>query len=101
MSQRREQKYEEWRERIAQQEASCQSVPAFCRNHNLNQYTFYNWRKRMRERPVTFALVETMPTPTPVTGQIEFVLASGDLIRVASDAATLRLVLSALREMSA
>jgi transposase-like protein len=101
MSQRQEQKYEEWRQRIAEQEASCQSVLAFCRSHNLNHYTFYNWRKRIREQPVTFALVETKPTATPLTGQIEFVLASGDLIRVASDAATLRLVLNALREMSA
>lgn len=50
---------------------------------------------------MTFALVETKPAPTPVTGQIEFVLATGDLIRVASDAVTLRLVLSALRETSA
>ncbi|MGH8523392.1 MAG: IS66 family insertion sequence element accessory protein TnpA [Gammaproteobacteria bacterium] len=101
MSQKQEQKYEEWRQRIAQQEASNQSVRVFCRDHSLNQYTFYNWRQRLREQPVTFALVETKPAPMPVTGQIEFVLATGDLIRVASDAATLRLVLSALRETSA
>jgi transposase-like protein len=101
MSQKQEQKYEEWRQRIAQQEASNQSVRAFCRDHSLNQYTFYSWRQRLREQPVTFALVETKRALTPVTGQIEFVLATGDLIRVASDAATLRLVLSALRETSA
>lgn len=101
MNQKQEQRYEEWRQRISQQEASKQSARAFCRDHGLNEHTFYNWRQRLREQPVTFALVDTKAAPASGAGQIEFVLASGDRMRVASDAATLRLVLTVLRETPA
>lgn len=101
MGQKQEQRYEEWRQRIAQQEASNQSVRAFCRDHGLNQHTFYGWRQRLREQPVTFVLVDTKPAPAPGADQrIEFVLTTGDRIRVARDAATVRLVLNVLRETS-
>jgi len=99
MGQKQEQRYEEWRQRIAQQEASHQSVRAFCRDHGLNQHTFYGWRQRLREQPVTFALVDTKPAPG-ADQRIEFVLTTGDRIRVARDAATVRLVLNVLRETS-
>ena len=101
MNQKQEQRYEEWRQRISRQEASKQSVRAFCRDHGLNAYTFYSWRQRLREQPVTFALVDTKAAPASGAGQIEFVLASGDCMRIASDAATLRLVLTVLRERPA
>jgi hypothetical protein len=45
---------------------------------------------------VTFALVETKPTPEPTL--IDIVLASGDRLRIPGEAATLRMVLSVLRE---
>jgi len=102
MSRKQEERAEQWRQRIAQQEASNQTIGAFCREHGINQPSFYTWRRRLREQPVRFALVDTSPIPPPSTGQrIEVVLASGERILMAPDATTLRLVLNILREMPA
>lgn len=46
---RRYLKREQWRDLIAQQEASGQSVSAFCRDHDLLPKTFWNQRKALRE----------------------------------------------------
>ena len=65
----------------------------------MKESAFYGWRGRLRKQntPVRFALVETKPameTPAP----LELLLASGDRLRIPSDAATLKLVLAVLRE---
>jgi transposase-like protein len=86
-----------WRQRIAQQESSGQSVRAFCRDHKLSEHSFYLWRRQLEapgSKPVSFALVETnKPSQAPV----ELILTSGETLRIPADAGTLRLVLSVLQ----
>ncbi len=82
---------------IAEQEKSGQSIRVYCQERGISEYGFYSWRQRLRkEVPVTFALVETKPTPEPTL--IDIVLASGDRLRIPGEAAALRMVLSVLRE---
>ncbi len=48
-----------WRERLGEQARSGLSVKQFCAEHGLTQYSFYAWRKRLRQDgPVRFALVD-------------------------------------------
>ena len=90
-----------WRQRIVQQNASGQSVRAFCRDQKLNEHSFYQWRRQLgapSSKAVSFALVETnKPSQVPV----EFILTSGETLRIPADAATLRLVLSVLQNKPA
>ena len=88
-----------WRQRIAQQETSGQSIRAYCRGRGLPEHAFYGWRQRLRKQsaPVRFALVETKLTEEKVP-PIELILASGERLRIPHDAATLKLVLAVLRE---
>ena len=60
---------------------------------------FYYWRQRLTQaaRPVRFALVEEGPG-SPSGGGIEIELTTGERLRLAAEAATLRVVLGALRE---
>ena len=65
----------------------------------MKESAFYGWRGKLRKQntPVRFALVETKPAvemPPP----LELLLASGDRLRIPSDAATLKLVLAVLGE---
>jgi hypothetical protein len=96
-----EQRRELWRERIAQQETSGQSIPAYCRERGLKEHAFYWWRRRLREQgtAVRFALVEAKRAEETFA-PIELVLSSGDLLRIPHNAATLKLVLAVLREQS-
>jgi transposase-like protein len=96
-----EQRRELWRQRIAQQETSGQSVRAYCRRRGLPEHAFYSWRQRLRKEntPVRFALVESKPAAESVV-TIELLLASGDRLRIPQDAATLKLVLGVLREQA-
>jgi hypothetical protein len=90
-----------WRQRITQQEKSGPSIRAFCRGRGLSEPAFYAWRQRLRREnnPVRFALVETKPA-AEAAGPIELILASGDRLRIPTDAATLRLVLAVLRDQA-
>ena len=99
VSTKQEQRRELWRQRIAEQETGGQSIRAYCREREVKESAFYGWRGRLRKQntPVRFALVETKPameTPPP----LELLLASGDRLRIPSNAATLKLVLAVLRE---
>jgi hypothetical protein len=95
-------KANEWAERIAAQQRSGISVKQFCKEQGLTEYSFYSWRKRLRESgPVRFALVERSArrqerTTEPV---LEVVLGSGERLRIGAgvDIATLRTVLDVLR----
>lgn len=94
-----------WRQRVAQQKNSGQSVRVFCREHKLTEYSFYWWRRELSssEPPVRFALVETA-TPAVETRpscetRLELVLGSGERLRIPPDETTLRLVLKVLREV--
>lgn len=101
MSRTQEERRQFWRKLIAQQEQSGLSVRAFSKQHRTSEHSFYQWRKRLAARlPVKFALVETNRSAPAAVAAVEVVLASGERLRIAPgiDAATLRLVLSVLRE---
>jgi hypothetical protein len=53
-------KVDQWLARIAEQERSGLSIKQFCKERGLTAWSFYDWRKRLRESagPVRFALVE-------------------------------------------
>jgi hypothetical protein len=95
-------KTDQWRERIAEQERSGVSVRLFCRERGLTEYSFYAWRRRLRQQdPVRFALVErgTARQESAIEANLELLLATGDRLRISAgvDAATLRTVIDALR----
>ncbi len=74
---------------------------AFCQRHGTSEYSFHHWRKRLAdELPMKFALVETSQRAPVAVAAVEVMLASGERLRIVPgvDAATLRLVLSVLRE---
>ena len=92
----------EWAERIAAQQRSGMSVKQFCKEQGLTEYSFYAWRKRLRERvPVRFALVERSARRQARSAEppLELVLATGERLRISSglDITTLRTVLDVLR----
>jgi hypothetical protein len=101
MPRTQEERRQVWGKLIAQQERSGLSVRAFCQQRGTSEYSFYHRRRRLAEQfPMKFALVETQrATPTAVVA-VEVILTSGERLRIAPgiDAATLRLVLTVLRE---
>jgi hypothetical protein len=89
-----------WAKTIAEQEESGLSVPAFCREKGVCAGSFYHWRRRLRtvDEPVRFALIETKPAPD-CAAPLELIFTSGERLRISRgvDAATLQLVMAALR----
>src|SRR5487761_2150571 len=101
MSRTQEERRQVWRRLIAQYQQSGLSVRAFCQQHRTSEHSFYQWRKRLREQlPMKFALVEANRAAPIAVAAVELILPSGERLRIAPgvDAATLRLVLSVLRE---
>lgn len=92
-----------WRGRIAEQKRSGLSIKQFCKEHRITTWSFYDWRKRLRESaaPVHFALLERKSgSQKPATrADIEIVFAGGEQLRIGFgvDGATLRMVIEALR----
>ena len=97
----REQRRRYWSKLIAEQEASGQKARRFCRERGIGEYSFYKWRRRLRQSDtVQFALLETTPVAAAIPDSaLELVLRNGERLRIANgvDAATLRLVLDAVR----
>ena len=90
----------DWSRLIAEQEASGQSLRAFCEERGVKPNSFYRWRKRLRDsRPVRFALLESKEEIVARAPGLEVILTSGDRLRIADgvDVATLRLVVDTLR----
>jgi hypothetical protein len=90
-----------WAELVRQHKQSGIAVKVFCRDRGVSEASFYSWRKRLAgDEPVRFALVAANASGNNESAQLELILASGDRLRVASgvDSATLRTVLSILRE---
>jgi hypothetical protein len=77
------------------------SVQRFCESQGLREQSFYYWRKRLRDQPMRFALVETEPVrqPTGSDAVLELALATGERLRIGAgvDPVSLRRVLEALR----
>lgn len=95
-------KAEQWRERIAEQQGSGLSVKQFCNERGLSSWSFYKWRKQLRESgPVRFALVERRGRheASSPDADLELLFATGERLRIRSgvDGATLRTVVEALR----
>jgi len=95
-------KAEQWRERIAEQQSSGLLVKQFCSERGLSSWSFYKWRKQLREAgPVRFALVErgTQREQSATDTDLEVVFATGERLRIRRgvDGATLRTVVEALR----
>ncbi len=95
-------KADEWRERITEQARSGLSIKQFCEERGVTPWSFYDWRKRLRDRgAVRFALVERGPVEREhaTEAPLELVLPGGARMHIRSgvDGATLRTVLEALR----
>ena len=45
----REEAAQRWRELISAQQASGQSIAAYCREHDIHAWKFYEWKKRLRQ----------------------------------------------------
>ena len=95
-------KADEWRERIAEQARSGLSIKQFCKERGVTPWSFYDWRKRLRERgAVRFALVEREPAKREraIEAQLELIWPGGARMHIRSgvDGAPLRTVLEALR----
>jgi transposase-like protein len=91
-----------WTKLIAEQEAGGQKVRPFCREHGIGEPSFYYWRKRLRRSDtVQFALLEPVPVAdtSPTACGLELLLRNGERLRISNraDAATLRMVLEAVR----
>jgi len=88
-----------WQRIIAEQEASRQSVRAFCRQRGYKEHSFYMWRKRLRKPgEMRFALIATNQAPPAM---MEVVLAGGEKLRIPCEASAVRLVLGILKEARA
>ena len=96
-----ETKREYWSKLIREQESSGQKARPFCRERGIGEYSFYKWRRRLRRsEPVEFALLATKPVAGPSRdAALELVFGNGERLRIGNqaDAATLRLVLDAVR----
>jgi transposase-like protein len=94
-------KREYWSKLIGEQEASGQKARPFCRERGIGEYSFYKWRRRLQQsQPVQFALLTSAPAAAPRRDPaFELVLRNGERLRISNqaDAATLRLVLDAVR----
>ena len=97
----REQRRRYWSKLIAEQEVSGQKARRFCRDRGIGEYSFYKWRRRLQQiDTVQFALLETAPAVAAIPDSaLELMLRNGERLRIANgvDAATLRLVLDAVR----
>jgi hypothetical protein len=95
-------KADQWRERLAEHRRSGLTVKQFCQQRGITQWSFYAWRKRLRDQgTVRFALVERgsiRPEQAPASG-LELILTTGERLRIGAgvDCVTLRAVLDALR----
>ena len=94
-------KADQWHERLADHKRSGLTVKQFCQERGITQWSFYAWRKRLREEgTVRFALVERgRVRPEPAAAGLELILTTGERLRigVGVDGATLRAVLDVLR----
>ncbi len=100
-----------WRELIAAQEGSGQSIAAYCRAHAVRAWQFYEWKKRLRQSDqVSFVAVSVKPeeerirtsSPARPLSAIELRHSRGWSLRIKPgfDAVHLRRLLSVLESGS-
>ena len=99
-----------WRGVFRDQKSSGLPISTFCRDRKVSEGSFFNWRRKLSERPVEledaaakFVSLELPPSPPAATRiGCEVVLPSGCRIIVPTqcDAGWLREILEALQERS-
>jgi hypothetical protein len=72
MGHNREAEIQRWHELIAAQQVSGRSIAAYCREHSLRLWQFYEWKKRLQQKqshPSAFVAVsmkvEDVEVPQP------------------------------------
>ena len=74
-----DEKREYWSNLIGEQEASGQTIRAFCQEQGVEDHCFYYWRKRLQKsEPVEFALLKAVASAAP----LELILANGEQLRI-------------------
>lgn len=58
-------KLNEWASRFADQKASGLTVTEWCQTHNVTRYTFFYWKRQLKDELVTKALPEIVPLAMP------------------------------------
>lgn len=94
---------EQWRERVAAQESSGQSVRGYCKEHGIGEHSFYAWRQRLKRESetVSFALVKAKPArPESADGRAELLLPGGERLRIPCEEGALAAVLRAVRALA-
>ena len=92
---------QKWADLVRQHEQSGAAVKVFCRDRGVSEPSFYSWRKRLSgTEQVRFTLFDAGASGIHENASVEMILQSGDRLKITSgvDAATLRTVLSVLRE---
>src|ERR1700756_824026 len=112
MGQQKEEEWARWRGLVAEQRASGKSVAAFCRDRDLRDWQFYEWKRRLRQADtgkfvaVEVAAEEPSGTWTRSASErsvpIEIRLGQGKSLMVAPgfDVSPLRRLLSVLERES-
>jgi hypothetical protein len=106
----REEASQRWRELLSAQQASGQSIAAYCRAHDVRAWQFYEWKKRLRQSEApSFVAVSVkaeeramLSSPTYPPSAIELRHSRGWSLRIEPgfDAVHLRRVLSVLESGS-
>ncbi len=100
---RRSDREQFWRKTVAAWEKSGQSVRAFCSSRELQEPSFYSWRRTLRERdrqqPATKRLPKFVPLRVVSDPILEVVLPSGLVVRAPAgiDPDTVATLIAALR----
>ncbi|HUV96978.1 MAG TPA: hypothetical protein VMV98_05865 [Acidobacteriaceae bacterium] len=102
---------ERWRELISAQQASGQSIAAYCRAHDVRAWRFYEWKKRLRQSEASSFVAVTvkaeeesamLSSPTHPLSAIELRHSRGWSLKIEPgfDAVHLRRLLSVLESGS-
>lgn len=90
MEQQKQEEWARWRSLLAEQKESGQSIAAFCRERQLGEWQFYEWKKRLRpakaEPFVAVEVIASEPSPAPVASPpLEIRLRGGRSLLVGPD----------------
>jgi hypothetical protein len=88
----------QWARIISGFDAAQTTVRAYCQQQNINEHSFYCWRRRLSKesaasKPLTFRVIEHKLAAQPV----EIKLTNGAILRVACEEQAIRTVLAAMK----